>query len=199
MAITLYYAPLTRAGRVRWLLEELGVPYELRRIDTKAGDQRTPEYRAIHPLGFVPALVVDGTPMMESAAMLIYLADRFAERGLAPALDAPERATYLQWILFTATTLEPPLLEAHFPNRGPPTPEAKARAIASFDAAARVVAAPLADGREFLLGEFSTADIAVGSVLAWARGGGALADHPALVDYGRRLGARPASKAARAD
>lgn len=199
MEITLYYAPYTRAGRVRWLLEELGVPYTLTRVDTKAGDQHAPAYQAIHPLGLVPALTLDGAPMIESAAMLIYLADRFADRGLAPALDAPDRATYLQWILFNTTTFEPPLLTAHFPTGAPPTDEARARAVRSFDAAARVLSAALADGREFLLGRLTTADIAIGSVLGWARAAGALAAHPILLEYGRRLGARPASKASRAD
>jgi glutathione S-transferase len=198
VTIVLHYARESRAGRVRWLLEELGVPYELRRWtlyspETAVGGA----YRAIHPLGLVPALEIDGRPVIESGAMLVWLADRYPARGLAPGVDAPERAAYLQWIFFTATTLEPPLVDQMFKATDP---EVKARGRAQFDAAARIVAAPLADGRPFLLGDqFSAADVSVASVLGWARVLGALESHPALVEYGRRCGGRPAAKAARAD
>jgi glutathione S-transferase len=194
--ILLTYAPNSRAGRVRWLLEELGVPYELRRVTLYTPEMQTPEYLALHPLGKVPALTVDGRTMIESGAMLVYLADRFAERGLAPALDAPERAAYLQWIFFTATTLEPPLDTIYKHD----DPAVKAQGAADFHAAARVIEPALGDGRPFLLGErFTAADISIGSVLGWARALGLLAEHPALVDYGRRVGGRPAAKASRAD
>jgi glutathione S-transferase len=196
MDLTLYYAPHTRAGRVRWLLEELGVPYEIRRVDHK----HDPSYREIHPLALVPALVVDGKPMIESAAMMIYLADRFADRGLAPALDAPDRGAYLQWIVFTTTTLEPPLVQAFFPSGAAPDADAKARLVARFHAAAAVIEASLADGREYLVGgRLPAADLPDAHVLGGARAAGVLAAPPRLVEYGRRLGGRPAAKAARAD
>lgn len=197
MSFTLLYTPNTRAGRVRWLLEELAVPYELKRVESAPGQPRSAEHLEIHPLGKVPALVVDGQPMIESGAMLVYLADRYFDRGLAPAVDAPERCAYLQWIFFVVTTLEPPLVDMFFKGGDDAI---KARGLADFDAAAQVVAAKLADGRPFLLGtEFSTADIALGSILGWARVLGVLANHPVLIEYGRRVGARPAAKAARAD
>jgi glutathione S-transferase len=187
MSITLHYAPNSRAGRVRWLLEELGVPYELRRW-TLYTETKSDAYRAIHPLGKVPALEIDGRTMLESGAMLVLLADRFPERGLAPAVDSPTRAAYLQWIFFTVTTLEPGLEAAQTGSRD------------AFDAAARIVATPLADGRPYLLGEiFTAADVSIASVLGWARGLGKLDAHPALVEYGRRCGGRPAAKASRAD
>jgi glutathione S-transferase len=196
MTIVLHYAKDTRAGRVRWLLEELGVPYELKRW-TLYTETASEAYRAIHPLGRVPALELDGRTMVESGAMLVYLADRFADRGLAPAPDAPDRAAYLQWIFFASTELEPPLVDDLFKSNDEAR---KAAGREKFDAAARALAAPLADGRPWLLGAaFSAADIAVASVLGWARAMGLLAAHPALVEYGRRAGARPAAKASRAD
>lgn len=196
MQITLYYAPLTRAGRVRWLLEELEVPYELRRVDFAGGEHRRPEFGAIHPLHKLPVLEIDGRRVLESGAMCVWLADRFAERGLAPALDAPERPAYLQWFFFASAHLEPPLLEA-FRARDDAT---RARARETFSAAARVVEAALADGRPFLLGDrFAACDVAVGEVTGWARAMGALEAHPALLEYGRRAGGRPAAKRARAD
>ncbi len=198
MSLVLHYAPHTRAGRVRWLLEELAVPYQLRRVDFAAGAHKLPAYRAVHPLGRVPALEVDGVPMLESGAMLVYLADRFADRGLAPALDAPTRAAYLQWLFFVPSQLEPPLLDAAW-NQDVPA-ERKARALAQWHEAAAVLDAALADGRPHLCGEaFTAADVSVGSVLGWARAAGALDAHPHLIDYGRRIAARPAAKAARAD
>jgi glutathione S-transferase len=135
---------------------------------------------------------VDGVTMIESGAMLVWLADRFPERGMAPALDAPERALYLQWIFYNATQLEPPL-ERFWKEH-----DVAQRDL--FDTAARVVTAALGDGRPYLCGErFGTADVAIASVIGWARALGALDAHPALADYGRRCGGRPAAKRARAD
>lgn len=192
MEIVLTYAPASRAGRVRWLLEELELPYTLRRVALYGEDTAAPGYRALHPLGKVPALVVDGVAMIESGAQLVWLADRLPERGLAPAPDAPERAAYLQWIFYNATTFEPPLERLW--------KEKHERERAVFDEAAHVVTATLADGRPYLLGDrFSAADVAIGSVVGWARALGALDAHPALVEYGRRVGGRPAARRARAD
>src|ERR1700690_1158482 len=143
MDLTLYYAPSTRAGRVRWLLEELEVAHQLVRVDmkTKADDAA---FTAVSPLGKVPVLVIDGAPILESTAMLVWLADRFADRGLAPATDAPERAAYLQRHVFVPVTIEPPMLDLWKPLDD----EAKAAARAKTIAALGVLAGALADGRE---------------------------------------------------
>lgn len=194
-SIVLYYAQHTRAGRVRWLLEELAVPYDLRRVDFAGKAHKQPPYLAVHPLGQLPALEIDGRVMLESGAMLVYLADLFAGRGLAPAIDAPDRAAYLQWIFFATASLEPPIVDDVFKG----DESRKAAGKEAFDRAAAVVSAALADGRPFLLGDrFSAADVAVGSVLGWARALGLLTDGR-LLDYGRRVGGRPAAKASRAD
>lgn len=196
MAITLYYAPNTRASRPRWLLEELGVDYELRRLDLAAREHKQAEYLAIHPLGLVPALVADGVAMFESAAICLYLADRFADRGLAPALDDPQRGPYLQWVMFSQTSLEPPIL-AYWKTT--PDSDEAAAAKARFDTAAAVLATALADRPHILGDRFSAADIMLGGATAWARHFGLLADHPMLLDYGRRVGSREAARRARAD
>lgn len=191
--LVLHYAPDTRAGRVRWLLEELGVPYRLRRVELGALPD---DYRAVSPLGKVPALEIDGRPMIESAAMLIWLADRFADHGLAPAPDAPERAAYLQWQAFVPATLEPPLLEL-WKAKDPATREAAADRTR---AALAVLEAAVADGREFVLGAaMSAADCAIGQATGWARGAGLLETFPALTAYGRRLSKRDAYRRAKAD
>jgi glutathione S-transferase len=189
--LVLHYAPNTRAGRVRWLLEELGAPYRLRRLELGA---KPDDFLAISPLGKVPVLEIDGRPMIESAAMLIWLADRFADRGLAPAPDAPDRAAYLQWQVFVVATLEPPLL-ALFKA---PDDAARDAAAGKTRAALAVLEAAVADGREFVLGAaMSAADCAIGQVTGWARGAGLLATFPALTAYGRRLSKRDAYRRAR--
>ena len=101
----LYYAPQTRAVRPRWLLEEIGAPYTLVRLDMSKGEHKTPEYVKIHPHGAVPALVDGDVTMFESAAICAYLADKFPEKRLAPPVGSPARATYYQWIIYSMATL----------------------------------------------------------------------------------------------
>ena len=87
----LYYAPHTRASRPRWLLEELGVPYELVRVDVAHQENRQAPYLLINPLGHVPALVDGDMTIIESAAICMYLADKFPEKKMAPAVGSPPR------------------------------------------------------------------------------------------------------------
>lgn len=196
----LYYVPQTRAARPRWMLEELGLPYELVRLDPKKGDNKRAEYLRVHPLGKVPALEDGEVAIFESTAIVLYLADKAGR--LAPPAGSAARAEYYQWILFGATTLEPPVAEisSHTHNR---PAELRVAALAdegraAFAAAAAAVEARLS-GREFLLGEFSAADVLVGSVLSWAGALRLLAEHPALEAYVARLKARPAWQRSRAD
>ncbi|NOK20537.1 glutathione S-transferase family protein [Corallococcus carmarthensis] len=197
----LYFAPRTRP---RWLLEELGVPYELVRVDLASGAHKHPDYvQHVHPLGVVPALEDGGQPVMESTAHLLHLADRFPEKGLAPAPGSPERAEYYQWISFAVTTLEPQLED--FLEHTQSLPEAQRvpaladRAVQRFHDAARVLDARLA-GREFLVGSrFSAADVLMASLLAWAGALGRTKDFPGLQAYAKRHLARPAAQRARAD
>src|SRR5947209_2974309 len=86
--VKLYYVPMTRSNRPRWMLEELGVPYQLARLDPKKGENQTPDYLAINPTGKVPALVDGEVKMFESAAIVAYLGDKFADRKLAPPVGS---------------------------------------------------------------------------------------------------------------
>jgi len=195
MGITLYYAPFTRAGRPRWLLEELGVPYQLERIDMTAGAHKRPEYLAIHPLGKLPAMRDGDTVILESGAMCVYLADKFADRGLAPPLDSPLRGPYLQWMFFAGGELDRGVVDWYLTR----DEELRAAARRHFEPRARMVSDALA-GKTYLLGDqFGAADVMIGAVLGWARGAGFLDQWPVLLDYGRRVGGRPAAKRARAD
>lgn len=196
MSLVLYFAPNTRAFRARWMLEELSVPYELRRIDLTRGEHRTPDYRRVHPLGAVPALVDGDRVLIESAAICLYLADRHPHRELAPPPESPLRGLHYQWSVFAVATLDPLVAPAF--SRGFRWPEQRRLETATDDEHerfARAVAALRVPLREapFLLGDtFSTADVLVGSVLAWAQTVGLLRSASELEPYLRRLQERPA-------
>ena len=199
----LYYCPMTRATRPRWLLEEIGAPYELVRVDLSKGEQRRPDYLKIHPHGRVPALVDGDTTVVESAAICLYLADRFPEHALAPALTSPARGPYYQWMVYSVATLEPPVLKVFMNTVRRPEAERRAHEVeegrTDFAQMATVLTQALGSG-PFLLGEtFTAADVMIGSVVGWARGLKLLDQHPALVEYSRRLTARPAYRRATAD
>jgi glutathione S-transferase len=192
----LYCAPRTRAFRARWLLEELGAPYETQMLDFSKGEQRAAEYRRIHPLGAVPALVDGETIVIESAAICLYLADRFPEHGLAPAHDHPLRGAYYQWSVFAVATLDPIVAPA-FTRSFRFTPDRRHETATDdeherFARTASALRVPLRTA-PFLLGDsFSTADVLVGAVLSWAKVSGLLRSASEIEPYLRRLEDRPA-------
>lgn len=193
--LKLYYIPNTRASRVRWMLEELHTPYELARIDwaTARGEQYR---REVHPLGAVPALQDGEKIVIESAAIIAHLADKF---GLAP--PPGERGAYYQWIVYAMATLEP-LVSAYNDHTKKLPEEKRVATIAeaarrSFSAAAAPVAREL-EKKDWILGSFSAADVVLGSVITWA-GGLKLLEDPKLAAYSERIRARPAWQSARKD
>ena len=199
----LYYAPQTRAVRPRWLLEEIGAPYTLVRLDMSKGEHKNPEYVKIHPHGAVPALVDGDVTMFESAAICAYLADKFPEKRLAPPVGSPARASYYQWIIYSMATLEPPVLQVFSHTVMLPEAERSAAAVeegrAKFGQIAAVLTQAL-EGKSFLLGEqFSAADVMIGSTLVWGQMLGLLNEYPVLAEYVGRLASRPAFQRAQAD
>lgn len=198
----LYFAPRTRATRPRWLLEELGVPYELLSLDLEKGEHKQLPYLRIHPLGQVPALVDDDVTVYESIAICMYLADKFIDKKLAPAFSSPDRAAYYQWMLFAAATLEPPIGDYFAHTQGQPedkrNPEAAAKAKERALAAIKAVEHAML-GKMYLVGEkFSAADIVVGSIMRWADSMKLLTDAPDLASWLYELKSRPAFKRAMA-
>jgi glutathione S-transferase len=193
--VKLYYAPRTRASRPRWLLEELGIPYELVRLDSSRKETRTPEHLARHPLGHVPVLEDDGIRIFESMAICLWLAERHAEKGLIAPPASAERAETYQWLFFAATELEPHLAALSAQARRPEPERDAARveeARRHFQAAAGVIERRLA-GRAFLVGDsFSVADVVLGAVLLWARSLTGLEGFPETAAYLARLKERPA-------
>jgi glutathione S-transferase len=199
----LYYIPQSRATRPRWLLEELEVPYELVRLPRPLAERKASDYVKIHPHGRVPALADGEMVMFESAAICLYLADKHLDKGLAPALDAPERGPYLQWMVYSMVTLEPPIYQIERHTSWLPEEQrsqaALAEARASFAEAAGVLEKALGEQPYIAGKEFSAADVMLGATLFWARNVGLLEGYPALLDYVQRISSRPAFKRARAD
>lgn len=198
MELTLYDMPKTRAFRVRWILEELGLDYRLEAVDIFSPAAHSPAYRAIHPLGQVPALRIDDEVMFESGAIVHWLADTQPAQGLAPALDAPQRRHYEQWMYFAVASLEFAAWDILL--HGTILPEEVAvKAIVPYATGryqeALEVLEPLMRERDYLLdAHFSAADILVGHTLMWLPE--LLADTPALQTYTTRLRQRPAFRRA---
>jgi glutathione S-transferase len=199
----LYYCPMTRATRPRWLLEEIGAAYELVRVDLGKGEQKRSEFLKIHPHGRVPALVDGNLTVFESSAICMYLADKFPEKKLAPALGSTARGLYYQWMVYAVATAEPPVLKVFLNTVRRPEQERNPSEAETGRTEFREVAAVLTcalEGRPFLLGDqFTAADVMVGSIVGWARGLKLVEDFPVLRDYSRRLVERPAYKRATAD
>jgi glutathione S-transferase len=189
----LFHMPGSRSNRVLWLLEEIGAPYELTLITPP--ERRSAEHLKRHPLGRVPALELDdGTTIFESAAILLQLADLHPATGLFPPPGSTERARAYQWILFAMTELDASLYPWLRAIRSETQPEPWQGRFAK--AATALEAALGAD--DWLLGEFTVADIPCVGVLGSAHSRGLLTTWPALCRYVERGESRPAQVAATA-
>jgi len=194
MEMTLYYMPGSRAERVRWILDELGLDYRTESIDLFKGEGQRADYLAIHPLGQLPALKIDGEVMIESGAIVQWLAESVPGSELAPALDQPARRAFDQWMYFAVTSLEDPAWEMMLHGRILPEEQA-VRAIVPFAENRYVKALGVMEkalkGQDYLVdGRFSAADIMVGYILAWFPE--FLTSYPGLQAYLARLEQRPA-------
>jgi glutathione S-transferase len=171
MDIKLYYTQRTRATRVRWLLEELELPYQLINIDLFNGEGHSEAYKKIHPLGCVPAIDVDGNIMIESTAICEWLADQFPEKNLAPEIGSTARMKYTQWLYFISATLEPHAWNHVLHSRILPETQ-RVPAIVSwseqkFNQVLSVIDEEL-KGKEYLLNHhFTTIDIILTNLLSW--------------------------------
>jgi glutathione S-transferase len=193
--ITFHHSPNTRSSSTLLLLEELGAPYELKLLNLKAGEQRQQSYLAINPMGKVPSIEHNGAIVTEQVAISIYLADLFAEAGLAPGLADPLRGPYLRWLVFYAACFEPAIVDRSMrrePGRAATVP------YGDFDTMLNTVTARLAKG-PWLLGErFTAADVIWGSGLWWTTMWKLVPELPEIKAYLDRFMARPAFSRARA-
>lgn len=193
----LYFAPNTRSVRIAWLLEELGLEYELERFQLGDRAMREPEYLAVHPLGRVPALEDGDVMLFESGAIVQYLLACYGEGRFNPAPDSPAFPAYLQWLHYAEGMIMPPIniivVETILlpPERRNETNVKRAQKL--LNQMLTAVDAQLAD-LDYLAGEFSGADIMTGhaSHVSQAMLKMDYSDKPNLAAYVERLRARPA-------
>jgi glutathione S-transferase len=192
----LYHCPQTRSIRIYWLLEELGVPYELVRLDFTPASLKDPEYLKVNPLGKIPTIQDGDLTMFESGAILEYILEKYGKGRLAPAPGAPARGPFLQWVHFAEATAMPPLADiaqhSLFKPESERLPAVVADARNKLAAVLDVLEKALA-GKQYLLGaEFSAADIMMGYSLLLTKWFGLLSDtYPNVVAYLQRLEQRP--------
>jgi glutathione S-transferase len=188
-----YTNPMSRGRIIRWMLEEIGAPYETVILDY-ASTLKGPEYLAINPMGKVPAIRHGDTVVTEGAAICAYLADVFPDAGLAPSADA--RGDYYRWLFFGAGPVEAAVTARSLGFE----PKAEQKRMAGFgDLADTLNALEGAVGRsEFLAGDrFSAADVYTGSQIGWGMQFGSIDKRPAFTAYWDRISSRPAAVRAR--
>lgn len=185
----LYHMPQTRGGTTLWMDEELGDVCELRLINLRKGEGRTPQFLKINPMGKLPALQHKGATVTEAAAICAYLADAFPQKRLAPATDDPMRGVYYRWMFFAPSCIEPMMLD----RLGKVAREnATAAGHGDYERVTASIEQALSSG-PWLLGEnFSAADVVMGSTLIFATMFGAIPKEGRIKDYVERISARPA-------
>lgn len=192
--LTLYHNPQSRSTTVHYMLHEIGEPFEIVPIDLKAGEQKSPEFLKINPMGKIPALKDGDVIITETPAILVYLADKYPKAGLAPAIGDPDRAAYLSWLFFYGSCFEPACVDMAMKRETPPSMAGWGKP----EDVLNTLAAGLKPG-PWLLGErFSAADVMLGCGVSYMLGFKILPERPEFVDYAARIEARPARKAAKA-
>lgn len=192
----LYHAVPSRSSVVRWMLEEIGQPYEIMPLDLKRGDQNSAEFRALNPMGKVPVLRHGATVISESAAICLYLAEAFPAAGLNVDTHDARRGAFLKWMFFGPSCIEPAMIDRAFPRAEAPPSSAVGYGDAErvFD----VICAGLEHG-PWLFGEqFTAADVVIGSGLRWGMIFNLVPQRPEIVAYVERLNERPALQRATA-
>ena len=192
--LVLYTNPMSRGRIARWMLEETGVPYRAEIVGF-GPPMKSEGYRAVNPLGKVPALVHGSKVVTEAPAICAYLADAFPEARLAP--DPKDRADYYRWMFFAAGPLEAALVNR---SLGVVVPDER-RGMVGYGAyetmldvlETAVTRAPYVAGDRF-----SAADVYVGSHIGWGLRFGSIEARPAFTDYVGRMTARDAWKRATA-
>jgi glutathione S-transferase len=188
MSSVLYYHPYSRAANVVWMLEEVGVPYELRLVDIMKGAHKAPDLVALNPMGKLPILTDGNTVVTESAAIALYLADRYAYGRLAPQVDDPARAAYLRWSLFAPSVIEPGTMA----RQGGWAFKEMQAGWGGYDAMLAAMESAIS-GRAFLLGDdFSMADVVFGGTLRFMLAFNSIEARPSFTAYAERLAQRPA-------
>lgn len=173
MSYTLFYSPGAASFAVHWMLFELKTPFTAQLVDIESGNQRTPEYLSLNPVGRVPTLIVDGKPVTESTAILMLLAERHPESGLAPKPDTPERAEWLELMIYMANTLLPSMRDWFYADKdGSPEDADAIRTLARsrIEEACEYLDKRLANQQTYLVGDrLTTVDLLATMLMRWTR------------------------------
>ncbi|MGE0714633.1 MAG: glutathione S-transferase family protein [Alphaproteobacteria bacterium] len=189
--LTLYHIPQSRSLTALWMLEELGLPYTIEKLDVTAGEQRGEAYRRINPSGKVPALRDGPMVVTERGAICMHLADRYAPGRLAPTVIDADRPAYLAWMFYGAGVVEP-ILTLTYLKVDTDGVSPGSLAWGNRDTAISVLTNAVVHS-EFLLGKrFTAADVMIGSMLRWGLAAGVLSREGPIAAYVERLTARPA-------
>ncbi len=191
--VQFYTNPMSRGQIVRWMLEEVGQPYETHLLDY-GEEMKAPAYLAINPMGKVPAIVHRGHVVTECAAICAYLADAFPEAGLAPTPE--ERADYYRWMFFAAGPVEAAITNK---SAGVVVEPGRERMFGygSFELTIDALESALR-GRDYFCGDrFTAADVYAGAQVDWGLMFKSIPERAVFVDYAHRLRQRPAYQRAK--
>ena len=180
----LFYALKSASMGIRVMLEEIGVPYELIETSVSMREPRPPEQLAINPNGWVPVLVWDDGSMYECAAITVFLCDRHPEANLAPAVDDPARALYLQTLVYFSNSIQNAFQLTYYPDRFADTSSGEISAQQRGKRRLRETWAVINDqigNNDWILGKkFSAADIYLFMLTTWLR---SAHGHPATDEF----------------
>ena len=196
----IYHAPNTRSVRILWLFEELGLPYELENYKLGDPGMRSPEYLKVHPMGRVPVLEDEEVKIFESGAIIQYVLAKYGDGRFVPDQESADFANYLQWFHYAEGMIMPQVniivVESIL------LPEERRNKV-NLERAQKLLTRMLTaveqglEGRDYLAGEFSGADIMTGhACVVSARLGADITDKPNVAAYTQRLEARAGLKIA---
>ena len=197
---TLYYSPGTASMCVHQALIETNAEYRLIRVDLEAGGQRDPAYLKLNPSGVVPTLLIDDVPVTESAALLMTIATRHPQAGLAPPETSSSRIAWYQWIVYFANTVQPAFRSWFYPGDTSDDPATQAILLAAarrkLESIWSRIDMHLAAQGPYLLGaEFSAADLMLIMLMRWSRNmPKPVTEWDTLRQYAARMKARPSWK-----
>ncbi|HEX6509294.1 MAG TPA: glutathione S-transferase family protein [Chloroflexota bacterium] len=187
--LTLIHKPKSRSVTIRWLLEEIGAPYEARIVTTRGADgSGAVDPANPHPHGKVPALVHDGHVVFETCAIALYLTDLFPDAGLGPRVGDPKRAEYLSWLAYRSGVMEPAFGERRWNIKH----VFGAMGWAPPEEVEAVLGRQLTNNQYVLGDRFSAADITVGGAINAMLSFKMMNETPAFKDYCARITSRPA-------
>ena len=193
MSLVFYTNPMSRGRMVRWMLEEVGAPYETKIM---GADLKAPDFLALNPMGKIPVLVHDGVVITETAAIITYLADAFPAAGLAPAAGSAARGAFYRWLFFAAGPLEAAMLDKALGVDIPPGRDRMA-GYGTFGLTLDVLEQAVSHSPYLLGDHFSAADLYLGAQIGFGLMFKSIEPRPAFSAYLARISGRPAAVRAR--